>query len=157
MNKCRDCNRLIASDETHHLCDVCYAQYELEIGLVEDAIKIHGYERPIIIAAHTHLSPERVEHLIEDARIAAYGAHSEDPCSNCHVKKALFNSTYCLHCQLAIYNSLGDEAHLATLNQSNHYAQPDTSLTSLRATLDEKRQRTGGKRFRTPPQSVKGR
>lgn len=157
MNKCRDCDRLIASDATHLLCDVCFAQYDLDLGLVEDAIHVYGQHKPSHIAAHTHLPIERVKVLLQHTKELVQGVASETLCSNCGELNALPHSNYCLPCQLALYKTLGDEAHQATLNQDNVYARPDTSLRSLRETLEEKRQRTGMSRFNPVPPSVKGR
>lgn len=157
MSKCRDCNRLIASDATRMLCDVCYAQYDLDLGLVEDAIHIYGQHKPSHISVHTRLPIERVKVLLQYAKVLTQGVESETLCINCRELNSLTQSNYCLPCQLALYKTLGDEAHQATLNQANRYALPDTSLRSLRATLEEKRQRTGASRLRSAPQSVKGR
>ncbi len=157
LNKCQDCDRVIMSDETHHLCDICYEKYDLEIGLVEDAIKIHGYERPEVIARHTHLTVDRVKHLLEDAKQAARGPESEELCSNCGERNALMKSTYCWDCQLTLYHNLSTEARQATMNQEQQAAQADTGINSLRETMEDKRRRTGAARFRKPQQSVKGR
>lgn len=157
MHHCKECNRLIASDATRHLCDVCYAQYDLDMGLVEDAIHIHGQDKPSQVAAHTHLPIERVKVLLQHAKVLAQNLESDELCTNCGKYNSLAKSEYCLRCQLALYKSLGDEASEAALNQGNAYAKPDTSLRSLRDALDEKRQRTGKDRFRPTPPSVKGR
>jgi hypothetical protein len=149
LNKCQDCDRVIMSDETHHLCDICYEKYDLEIRLVEDAIKIHAYERPEVIAKHTHLTVDRVKHLLEDAKQAARGPESKEMCSNCSERNALIKSTYCWDCQLTVYHNLSTESRQA--------AQTDTGINSLRDIMGDKRRRTRAVRFRKPQQSVKSR
>ena len=156
MNNCRDCARIIASDATHNLCDICYAQYDRDIGLIEDAIQLRNHVTPEDIAANTHLRLERVQDLMNRAGMLDDG-ESEDLCSQCREKVALKKSKYCLNCQLAMYKSLGDGAKQASLNHAKPFTPPDTGLRSLRDTMDEKRQRTGGNRFRKNPPSVKGR
>lgn len=155
MNKCQDCGRLIASDDTHLLCDVCYTQYDFDLGLMEDAIELYGQNNPTRIAAHTRLSLERVQVLLEHSQLLAQDMESDTVCTNCRTASALLKSKYCLSCQLALYKSLGDEAGQAAFNQSHLPA--DTRSPSLREALEEKRQRTGSTRLFSAPPSVKGR
>ena len=121
---------------------------------MEDAIHVYGQGKPSEIAEHTLLPLERVKVLLHHAKVLAENVESETLCRNCNESNALTHSQYCLGCQLAIFKSLGDEAHQAEVN---HLSLPDINLYSLRDTLAEKRQRTGTSRFQHSPKSVKGR
>lgn len=155
MGKCIQCNRVVASDGTRSLCDVCFEQYDLDAGLIEDAIHLHRLGTPEAIANFTHLSPERVTEILEGGSI--YNNESEELCENCKKKPSLNHSDYCLGCQLAIYKSLGDNMTLAA-NTAPKAPDPfkTSPLTALRNSLNDKRKRAGFNRFNPSTTSIKG-
>jgi hypothetical protein len=155
MDNCVECNRLIASDASRDLCDVCYTQYDLDLGLIEDAISIYNKTTPSDISEHTHQTIKRIEHILEHQKVLAGSVESESTCSKCNEKPALSHSKYCLACQLAMYKSLGDSANLAAQNPVQPHKRLDTSIQSLRSAMGQKRSRTGFNRI-APNPSVKG-
>lgn len=119
MGNCIECNRLIASDARRDLCDVCYVQYDLDLGLVEDTIADNENATPSDIADRTRLPVDRIRQILEHQKILAKDVESDSTCAKCNEKPALSHSRFCRACQLAMYKSLGDEASLSAQNPIN--------------------------------------
>ncbi|HIA47543.1 MAG TPA: hypothetical protein EYN96_06125 [Candidatus Hydrogenedentes bacterium] len=119
MGNCIECNRLIASDARRDLCDVCYVQYDLDLGLVEDTIADNENATPSDIADRTRLPVDRIRQILEHQKILAKDVESDSNCAKCNEKPALSHSRFCRACKLAMYKSLGDEASLSAQNPIN--------------------------------------
>ncbi|MBN4046822.1 hypothetical protein JYT90_00735 [bacterium AH-315-P07] len=155
MNTCSECGRLCARDETGNLCDVCFEQYDRDFGLIENVLTIQGNISPEDIAVQVHISVERVKSILERHELEVESTASDKACAKCNTRPALPNAQYCLSCQLTMFKSLGDEAHASAHNNVKAYEAPDSSIASLRETMDRKRSRGGFNRM-TPNRSVKG-
>ncbi|MFP6584052.1 MAG: hypothetical protein VCD00_16045 [Candidatus Hydrogenedentota bacterium] len=155
LRNCMQCDRVILSDDTRNLCDVFFDQFDMDIRLIENAIWLHKLTMSATIGKYTRLSIERVTQLLEGE-----GAYRRDDssvdCANCKKKPALDNSKYCLACQLAVYKSLGDNAERAAQAPAKPDPFKTSPLTSLRNTLEEKRNRAGFNRFNPSTPSIKG-
>ena len=156
MQHCKLCNRLIASDATREVCDVCFERYDMEIGFIEDAIEIHGITTPEELAAHTHISLERVNQLLFSKEELAHEVEDQEICANCRKKPTMPRHRYCLSCQLALFKTLGDEAR--TVAKKPYIPDPKSRPKGLSAKeeLAEKRNRAGYNRFDPSIKSVKG-
>lgn len=154
IGNCFECGRVIVSDATRDLCDVCFVQYDLDFGMIEDAISIHHSNSPAEIAEQTRIPLNRIEHILEHEQLLMDQGESDRTCSKCNAKPALTNAEYCLGCQLAMFKSLGDEANRAASNSLPPYQKSDSSLRSLKDTMDTKRSRAGFNRYK-PNSSVK--
>ena len=156
MNSCILCKRFIASDSTRQVCDVCFEQYDMEIGFIEDAIEIHGLTSPEQIAAHTHIPLERVHQLLLSKQNLAHEILGDEICSKCRKKPAMTHSRYCLGCQLALFKNLGDEAR--TVAKHPYIPDPKSRPKGLSAKeeLAQKRNRAGFNRFDPSIKSIKG-
>jgi len=139
MENCIDCNRLIASDATSDLGDICYVQYDLDLGLIEDTIANQQNATPSEIATQTRLPIKRIRQILEHQKITANETDSDSTCTRCNEKPALSHSRFCLTCQLAVYKTLGDEANVSTQNPVKAMEKSDSSIQSLKETMNMKR------------------
>lgn len=156
MHHCKLCKRFIASDDTRDVCDVCFEQYDMEMGFIEDAIELQGLSRPADIAAHTHIPLDRVLILLKATDDPAHEGESGGICTNCRKNPALTHSKYCLGCQLSLYKTLGEEAR--TVAKHPYIPDPKSRPKGLSAKeeLAQKRNRAGFHRFDPSTKSVKG-
>jgi len=156
LKHCRLCKRVIASDDERDVCDVCFDQYDMDLGLIDDAIHVHDLSTPESIAEHTHLSVERVSQLLTASFSEEDTQSSDDTCSMCGKNPAMNQSSYCLGCQLAMYKSLGDNARSVSDNPLYPDPAKPSPTFSARSALTEKRNRAGFNRFDPTTTSVKG-
>lgn len=154
IGNCFECGRVIASDATQDLCDVCFVQYDRDFGMIQDAISIHRCNRSDEIAEQTRMPIKRIEHILEHEQLLTNQDESDKTCSKCKSKPALVGFQHCLGCKLAMFKSLGDEANQAASNSIPAFQKPDSSLQSLKNAMDAKRSRAGFNRYK-PNASVK--
>lgn len=156
MQNCKLCKRIIASDTTREVCDVCFETYDMEMGYIEDAIEIHGLTDPQDIAAHTHLSVKRVKLLLGSNEELEDEVEDVHLCARCHKNAAMTAHKYCLRCHLSLYKTLGDEVR--TTAKKPYVPNPKSKPAGFSAmeALEEKRNRTGFKRFDPTTKSIKG-
>jgi hypothetical protein len=155
MDHCIECDRVIASDSTRNVCDVCFDIYDQDRSLIEDTIAVHGNLSATEISEMVHLSVKRVERLLTHLEPTEKESTSGESCEKCKLRPRLANAKLCLTCQLAMFKSLGDEVNHAAHNNIKAYEKPDSSIGSLRDTMEIKRDR-GGFNKMTPNTSVKG-
>ena len=156
IKKCSECDRIIATDTTRTLCDLCFTQFDRDWGLIEDTLAVHGILSPGEIANIIHLSLNRVLQVLDHGENLPTDTASESRCKKCNSKPTLPHAQYCLACQLAIYKALGDEANRSALNDVKSQQDQNTaSIASVRETMDAKRARAGFNR-KAPNPSIRG-
>jgi hypothetical protein len=153
LKKCKQCNRLFSPDEDTTICQKCSEVKDRDYDLVEDAITVYHITTPSEIVAHTHLPLERVKEILKTSKVLAQEVDSETRCVQCKKRPATADSDICLACQLAMFKSLNDISSTlrATLPAANAREK-----VSLRDTMEEKRSRSGFKKFNPATKSIKG-
>lgn len=155
MRSCAQCGKIFVPDPPEIYCADCTYSNQQIVERIDNAIEKRGKRSPGEIAELTGLSVGKVKAVIRSSRPRSYDTVVEDLCNRCGKRPRQEASDYCFQCRLDMYRSFSDAADAAWEKASKAPTEEIEKKLSVRATLAEKRRRTGTYRFNPSPKYQK--